>query len=444
MSSTGLWDAWERTVGKASGALAIVDSQSGSSLSRRELSRAAEELAARLPDLSERVVAFAEPNGADWFRAFLAVQKLGAIALPLDAGLPAARHGEVAAELGAAMLLPNGELIPSSTPSTRTSGRGSDVCLLKLTSGTTDAPRGLPFTSAQMLADGRQVCAGMGIGPDDVNFGAIPFGHSYGLGNLVLPLLAQGTVVACSSESLPAGLAAGIARTGATVFPTVPALLRGLAESTSVAKGSLASLRRVISAGAFLRPEVATDFYAKFGRVPHNFYGSSETGGICFDGEGSATLSGRSVGRPLPGVSVELDATAGDRVRVRSPAVTAPGTHLLADRGEWTPEGELRLLGRTGSVANVGGRKVDPAEVEQILRGFPEVTDAWVGVRTRPNGEDFLIAAVETGLGREAVLTLLAGAVPRWQIPRQLVTVTLLPRTERGKIDRANLEARFG
>ena len=36
-----------------------------------------------------------------------------------------------------------------------------------------------------MLADGEQVCRGMDIRPDDVNFGLIPFGHSYGLGNLV-------------------------------------------------------------------------------------------------------------------------------------------------------------------------------------------------------------------------------------------------------------------
>ena len=47
------------------------------------------------------------------------------------------------------------------------------------------------ITDAQMLADGRQICATMGIRPGDLNLGLIPFGHSYGLGNLVVPLLTQ-------------------------------------------------------------------------------------------------------------------------------------------------------------------------------------------------------------------------------------------------------------
>lgn len=442
--STGLWRVWERTAAAAPHATALVDARTGETLTRRDLFRLAEELAANLPAIGSRVVAFAEPNGPGWFKAFLAIQKLGAIALPLDPGTPRERRDEIAVGLGATFLFDADQIVPVGPPTVEPTWTGSEVCLLKLTSGTTGPPRPLPFTSAQMLADGRQVCAGMGIGPADVNFGAIPLGHSYGLGNLVMPLLDQGTAVAFSTETLPGGLAAGIGQTGATVLPTVPAMLRALSESPAAMPGELSALKLVISAGAFLRSDVASSFYAKFTKLAHNFYGSSETGGICFDAGGTATLSGRSVGKPLPSVKVELETPAEDRVRVTSPAVTAPGTHLLLDRGEWNAEGELRLLGRAGIVANVGGRKVNPADVERVLRTLPEVTDAWVGVRTRPSGDDYLVAAVETTLGRETVLTQLAARLPRWQLPRHLMTLTLLPRNDRGKLDRASLEARFG
>ncbi len=442
--STGLWEAWAQTVVENPSLPALINSLDGKCISRNELNILSEKLASDFGPLQGPVVALAEPNGPGWFAAFLAVQKLGGTVLPLDPGLSPALRVATARALGASFLFDSGRLIPLIVPGGEAFSGSEDVCLLKLTSGTTAKPRSLPFTSAQMVADGRQVCTGMNIDPRDLNFGAIPFGHSYGLGNLVLPLLIQGTPVAFSTETLPGALAEGIQRTGATVWPTVPAVLRGFSESSVVKDEQLTSLRLIISAGAFLRHDVATRFYLKFRSVPHSFYGSSETGGICFDAEGGATLEGRSVGRPLPGVEVMLDTASESRVRVTSPAVAAPGVHLLADRGEWTATGELRLLGRSaGQIANVGGRKVDPASIEQVLRELPGVTDAWVGVRTRAGGDDYLVAMVETPLPREEVLVRLRARLVSWQVPRRLSTSPHLPRSERGKLDRASLEAQF-
>ena len=135
----------------------------------------------------------------------------------------------------------------------------------------------------------------MGIEATDVNLGLIPFGHSYGLGNLVLPLLLQGTAIVCGVAALPHAIAETIARWRPTVFPAVPAILRALA-SAEIPAEQLASVRTVISAGAPLAAEVARRFMHGSARI-HSFYGSSETGGIAFDRTGEASLTGRSVGR---------------------------------------------------------------------------------------------------------------------------------------------------
>ena len=440
-----LWEVWDQTVSEGPGELAWVDALTGDSLTRNKLRDEAEKLSRSFPPLERQVVALAEPNGPAWLQAFLALQKAGAVLMPLDSGLPPGRLPDAAREQGASFLYGSGRVQPlEPIPGVSLPPVGVGVCLLNLTSGTTGVPRALPFTTSQMLADGRQVCVGMGIQPSDVSFGAIPFGHSYGLGNLVMPLIGQGTAVAISSENFPGGIGQEIARSRATIFPSVPTILRALTESAAVQPGLLAQLRVIISAGAFLRPDVATGFYVKFEKHLHNFYGSTETGGIAYDAEGLATLSGRSVGKSLPSVVVKLDAPSGDRVRVTSPAVTDPGTHLLADRGAWNEHGELCLLGRAGPVANVGGRKVDPAEVERVLRDLPGVRDAWVGVRTRASGDDYLVSAVETNLDRAKVLTLLNSRLPAWQTPRQLLTLSLFPRNERGKVDRAALDSRLG
>ena len=438
---TSLWTTWQRTAASAPDAPAVIEARDGGeTCTRAELSARAGAFAAQMPAALEAgaTVAFCERNSAAWLAMFLALQARGAIALPLDSALPAAQRAAAATALGARWLWDDTHWETlSSTPAL--APPDADYCLVKTTSGSTGQPRPLRFTGANMLADGRQIAATMGIGPTDRNLGAIPFGHSYGLGNLVLPLIAQGTVLICSTEILPDALASQIEQHAATVLPSVPAVLRGLAES-SVDPARLRSLRRVISAGAPLRPEVAGAFRARFGVPVCNFYGSSETGGICFDPTGDAASRG-SVGQPLQGVDIRLDEDS--QVIVRSAAVVAPGEHILSDLGAWNEQGELVLTGRATALANIGGKKVAPAEVERALRALDGVTDAWVGVQRRAaGGEDFLLAAVETLRPSDEVRRALAERLPAWKVPRQWWVAPQLPRTERGKLDRRELEAR--
>ena len=444
---TSLWTTWRRTAAAGPEALALIEARhGGETLSRAGLTARAEALAAAMPAALApgATVAFCEPNGSPWMAMFLALQQRGAVALPLDIALPPAQRAAAAARLGAhwlwdAAAARNWQPLDTGTPPAPAE---ADYCLVKTTSGSTGQPKPLLFTSANMLADGRQIAATMGIGPEDRNLGAIPFGHSYGLGNLVLPLIAQGTTLVCSTEILPDALAAQIERHQATVLPSVPAVLRALAES-SVEGTRLRSLRRVISAGAPLRTETAAAFLARFGVPVSNFYGSSETGGICFDRTGAGAIKSGSVGRPLEGVEVRLDGDG--RVTVRGAAVVAPGEYTLADLGTWNERGELVLTGRATPLANIGGKKVSPAEIERALRALDGVTDAWVGVQTRAaGGEDFLLAAVETARTGEEVRQALAERVPAWQMPRQWWVALRLPRTERGKLDRRELETRCG
>lgn len=430
-----LWTTWAATVAAGANLPAVIDAASGRALTRGQLAAEAARVASGAPpDLQPgETVAFALPNAAPWLALFLAIQRLGAAALPLDATLPAAHQATAAAALGASWLAGEEHWRRIGPP---TAGA---FCLWKTTSGTTGQPKPLPCTAENMLADGRQIASTMGIGPADLNLGAVPFGHSYGLGNLVLPLIFQGTAVVCSGEMLPDALAALIERHAVTVFPSAPAIFRALAQS-SVEATRLASLRRVISAGAPLPAAVAAQFHERFDRPIHNFYGSSETGGICFDRTGEGTAAGRSVGTPMDGVNVQLEADG--RVTVRSSAVIGDGAHTLPDLGRWNEQGELVLTGRASALANIGGKKVAPQEVEAALRSLAGVTDAWVSVRTRSGvgGGDFLVAAVETERSREEVSRELAERLPGWQIPRRLWVAPHLPRTARGKLDRVALE----
>src|SRR5262245_10458840 len=153
--------------------------------------------------------------------------------------------------------------------------------LLKMTSGTTGTPRAVRVREPHLVADCRNICAAMGIGRSDLNFGAIPFSHSYGFSNLITPLLFQGTRLVCATDPMPRAIYDSLQRSKATVFPGTPALFQALGSLTDTAE--LRSIRLCISAGAPLSPGISRIFSAKYGLKIHSFYGSSECGGIAYD-----------------------------------------------------------------------------------------------------------------------------------------------------------------
>ncbi len=427
--TTTLTKTWTRLVRARPDALALIEAANGRRWTRAELAAHAESWRAALPAaVAGQRVTFALPNGPDWFAAFLGLLLADAIPVPLDPSEPTDAQRTLATSARAPFAWLNAHLeLTQCHPLGDTLDR---PCLVKLTSGSTGRPRALAFTHAQMLADGRQICASMGITPDDLNFAVIPLGHSYGLGNLVVPLLAQGTALVCASAPLPHALAADIVRWKPTVFPAVPALLRALA-AADVPAENLASIRTVISAGSPLTSEIARAFHTKFALTPHGFYGSSETGGITYDRSGDATLAGRSVGTPLKGVT--LASTRGGRFRVTSPAVFRTGSFCPADRATLAADGELVLRGRTGRMIKIAGRRLDLGELEQSLRRLPDVRDAFVAPHPHHSGE--LAAVVATPLTASALRPLLRAHLASWKLPRRIVITAEFPLTARGKPD---------
>jgi acyl-CoA synthetase (AMP-forming)/AMP-acid ligase II len=431
-----LTSLWRRTVSRAPRALAVAESSGARRYSREELEAAAGlwlSGVACVPDLRGRRIVMAEPNGLEWLRVFLGIVSAGAVAAPVDPAEPPDAREAIARSIGASWIWEGGRLrlIRKRRPSPR-----RDLCLLKVTSGSTGVPKAYAFTHAQMIADGRQVCATMGIRESDLNLAVVPFGHSYGLGNLVVPLLVQGTAAVCGQAPFPQAIASDCRTWRPTVLPAVPILLRALvgAEFPEV---SLKSLRLVISAGSPLPAAVAQAFSSRFGRKIHGFYGSSETGGISYDRSGEATQSGRSVGTALKGVCIVP--LRGRRFSVASPAVMGRGRHSPRDYGTLSPSGELVLLGRSDRSVKIGAKRLDPAEVELALRALESVRDAVVF--PYPRGGEGLAAAVLSDGSAAAIRRALAGRIAAWKLPDRIMVLREFPVTARGKPDIRKIES---
>ena len=461
-SSDGLLAAWKQTVARAKDSPAIFNT-------RGEVVRRFLDIEACACDFETKIDGFAEGsvvaiqigNHEDWPSLLIACLRKRLVVLPLEQSISHQQRSAVLSVCHPSALVNCDEIAPHVHKiqridnNTSPNWEGGAPALLKLTSGTTAAPRAVRFRSNQLLADCNQICETMGISDADLNFGVIPISHSYGFSNLLTPLIARGVPMVLSRERVPRAVLMDLARTNATVFPGMPVFYQAFCEMENAP--ALPKLRLCISAGAPLEPAVARQFQDKFNRSIHSFYGASECGGICYDRDASPVIKG-FVGKPMTGVDLELiDPTASaSRIRVRSAAV-GDGYFPKSDeeklsRGFFVPddlltktENGFRIVGRISDVINVAGKKVNPVEVEAHLLRFRGVRQAVVFGRPSVLRNEEVAACVvaSPGVIEGDLLEFCRRALSGWQVPKRIFIVDSLPVNERGKISRRELGRRF-
>jgi long-chain acyl-CoA synthetase len=407
-------------------AVAMIEAESGRVTTRAELLDRAHEIARWHAE--GEIVAVQLPNSVDFVATFLAALLRKFVVLLID------RDERDAARIAAHF----GRLKPAATP---------DARLIKLTSGSTGAPKGIVASEANLLADCRNICATMDIRPDDVNLGAIPMSHSYGFSNLVTPLLTQGTAVVISNDYLPQSIVDLCNCYQVTVVPLVPMVFEHL---VGAAKGDFATVRTFLSAGAPLPPAVSRRFRERFGRPVHTFYGCSECGGITYDRAGGSVERG-TVGRAMEGVALSVESS---RLIVRGENVSlgylhdaatfepfAPGLFVADDLAEIRDDGEIALTGRASELINIAGRKVKPRKVEQALLQIDGVHQAKAyGEPAGARGEVVAAAIVaKPGVTRDQVREFCRARLAAHKVPRIIKLIDAIPLDDRGKVRRSAL-----
>jgi long-chain acyl-CoA synthetase len=439
-------------------AVALIDGGSSEVTTRAALRARTEELAGRLERDGMRpgdAIAIQLPNSVDFVTAVLAALKSRLIVVPIDRDAPEIEVASILGHFSIRGLIYQADR-RASHPAVSISIREIsdrptvpvDARLIKLTSGSTGMPKGIVTTEANLIADCTNICTTMGITPDDVNLGAIPFSHSYGFSNLVTPLILRGTPTVISNDYLPQSLIDMANRHRCSVAPLIPMVFAHL---VAVAHGKFQSIRTLISAGAPLPAGTSRRFRERFGIDVHSFYGCSECGGITYDRRGASVERG-TVGAALDNVTLS---TRSARLRVKSEAVAAG--HLL-DARTFHPfpeglyetddlvevrDGEIALTGRASDLINAAGKKVNPREVESVILQIEGVREAMVyGEPAGARGEVVAVAIVGLpNVTRELVREYCRERLSLYKVPRIVKLIDEMPRDERGKVKRAALAA---
>ncbi len=463
-------------------------------LTYQELNCRANRLAHRLRDQGvgpETLVGVCTDRSVEMIVALLAILKAGGAYVPLNPTYPAqhlgfilqdARLGIVVTQQQLAERLPpsTARLVVVDTESEYTSAHdddlpggadGRNLAYVLYTSGSTGQPKGV-------AVEHRGVSVFLGFLRRLLNAGELAgvlAGTSIGFDISVLelfgPLSAGGKVVLAED---PLALPSLPTRSEVTLVSTVPSAMEALLDTGQLPP----SVETVILGGEALPLPLARRVY-ETGTVRrlYNFYGPTETTvystWALVPPHGTAVPS---IGRPIDNTQVYvLDAAmhpapvgvpgelfiGGDGVArgyLHRPELTAqkfmpdpfssiPGAKLYrtGDRVRWLSNGELDFLGRTDHQIKLRGFRIEPAEVEAVLRRHPAVRQAVVVARESSAGEKRLVAYVEadrnSSLGLKESNRWLSERLPAHMVPSTFVMLDCLPLTPNGKIDRKALPA---
>ncbi|HEY0674388.1 MAG TPA: class I adenylate-forming enzyme family protein [Longimicrobiales bacterium] len=339
----------------------------------------------------------------------------------------------------------------------------SQVASVVYTSGTTGAPKGVMLSHANVLFVVYAVCAYLELSAQDRYALVLPISHTYGKSNLLSTLASGGAVVFVENPQNTAAFYGRIMQQRCTIMSVVPFHLNVLARMGLPDAVDLSALRAITTSGGPL-PESAVRAVGTLlpGARLYSMYGLTESSTRVTYLPPELLLSKLgSVGRPLPGVRIEIRSDAGEvlppgvagHVYVGGPNVMqgylgdaqltaetlVSGWLNTGDVGYVDSDGCLFLTGREKEIIKVAGERISPAEIEEVLLRHPAVAEAAaVGVPDTLLGETVWAYVKRSGATADFgdVAAFCAAHLSAHKVPRRFIEIDQIPRTPTGKIRR--------
>jgi long-chain acyl-CoA synthetase len=347
-----------------------------------------------------------------------------------------------------------------------------DLASLVYTSGSTGKPKGVMLTHVNMCAAADSIATYLGLREDDRIIGLLPMAFDYGLYQLLLACRAGATLILEKSFVFPVKALELMVQERVTVLPGIPTIFSMLLGLESLAKYDLSSLRTITNTAAALPVRQIADLQRAWPQARvFSMYGLTECKRVTYLPPEQIPHRPTSVGRGMPNEEVWLVDEAGQRLPngatgelvIRGshvmrgywgdPAATAqrlrpgpmPGEIVLysGDIFRTDAEGYLYFVARRDDIIKSRGQKVSPREIEDVLYKLDGVQDAAaIGIEDPAWGQAikaFVVPRPGATLEERAVLLHCKQHLEDYMVPKQVVIMTELPKTDTGKIRKASL-----
>ncbi len=334
------------------------------------------------------------------------------------------------------------------------------------TSGTTGFPKGCVNPHRRFADCLKRMGLVYDVSPVDVELVAAPLFHEAPALFALTQMFSGGTVVVTPDPS-PASVFRLIEQHRVSWTFMVPTMWASMVNSPDLGAADLSSLRMLISGGSPLQTHTK---HALIERLPraglHEFYGATEMGLISNLRPEDQQRKVRSVGRPVPGIYVELRDEAGKRVPqgeigeihiggstlIReyylNPEATErargeDGFFTLGDMGRFDDEGYLHIVDRKKDMIISGGENIFPNDIEDVLYQHPAVHMAAVVGAPDDRWGEVVIGVVVVKPGQTVnEIDLLAHCKSRlssFKVPKRIDFRDQLPLSSFGKILRRDV-----
>ncbi len=330
----------------------------------------------------------------------------------------------------------------------------ADPAAIIFTSGTTGEPRGVVYPQRYLQSQGAQAEHWVGAREDELSWCTAAPGWAKSTRNLFIAPWATGAAAMIHDGRFdPMQRLELVEREGVNVLCQAPTEYRMLAKRAELRP--IPGLRRLISAGEPLNPEVIRLFRERVGVPIHDGYGQTETGAIAgMRPDDDDPSKDGSMGRPLPGIETRVEQ---GELQVKASTVPTFFERYLGEEpfsGEWWPTGDqvrqdedgyIWFEGRDDDIIVTAGYRVGPFEVESALISHPAVAEA-AAVAAPDTERGSVVRAVvvlRDGSGSDELATELQEHVKSvtapYKYPRIVEFTDELPKTPSGKIRRSAL-----
>lgn len=473
----------------------------GQSLTWREFDRQADNLAARLAALGTRPgdrIGCLLGNSLEWCVAFAASIKADAIFVPFNGAFGPVELREIEADAACRAIVSSPALMQKlggeasaidevllfdragggherladilATDRAPPARDYSDTARLAIsyTSGTTGRPKGVLFSHAAV----HSLCTGLALAygwtPGERFLIVAPLAFTGGFICNLAPVLYLGARAFVEKKYDPGQLLARMADERITTFGGVPTLFQRIADCPGFEGADLSSLRYGFTGGAPVSVPLLRAFQSK-GLVIRQSYGCTEACGFATLPDAASALERPGAcGWPMMGLELEIHddegrlCTSGEVGEIwvhgpqmmlgywNQPELTAQaydnGWYKTGDLGKLDEHGAVVVVDRKKNMVISGGVNVYPAEVERTMSALAGVSEVVViGLPSAEWGEE--VVAIVHGDGTASAEDLIGGAralLGSYKAPKRIrFTVSPLPRTTSGKIERRDLAALF-
>jgi long-chain acyl-CoA synthetase len=278
-----------------------------------------------------------------------------------------------------------------------------------------------------------------------------PIYHSFALGAAYMAAMVSGSSVYLFDKFIPRRAIDIIGTWQANIVIAVPVMIKAIATISLLKKYDFSNLLIVLVGAGNVPPEIKTAFKKRFGVFIAANYGSTETGGLI---SRITENPAESIGKEMKGIELKLIRQDGSEAKIGEEGEAyvkckymmssyLSGGEEVFDKDGFFPMGDIMIRdadgfyyikGRIKNLINIGGKKVNPKEVEDILLRYPEIHDCIVCKAMRTNDQEIVKAVIAgKGLDETNIRIYLRKELADYKIPSLIEFVDSIERNRIGK-----------